>query len=140
MLATLALVEQSPADLLVKGEGRNRVLVREQFTPAQRVRYDLFAVKCTKCHAMGRIIDALRWGYTPITGSDFDEAAIRRYVIKMMRKRNSSITKRDARVLTDFLLEARKLAEKPPARVAPEPAPAPAPAPTPAPARDGGPP
>jgi len=27
MLATLALVEQSPADLLVKGEGRNRVLV-----------------------------------------------------------------------------------------------------------------
>src|SRR4030095_14493796 len=104
LAAVAAPAPSAPADLLVKGEGRDRTLVREQFRPEDRARYDLLAVRCTKCHARGGIIDALRWGLAPITGSVFDDAAIRRYVIKMMRKRKSGISNRDARGLIEFLV------------------------------------
>lgn len=110
LVSLLVLVGDAGAELKVRGTGTKRVLVKEQFTGVTLARYDLFANRCTKCHAQGRIIDSLDWGTTPITGVPFDEPAIRTYVVKMMRKAKSGISKKDARELTEFLLDARRLA------------------------------
>ncbi len=100
------------ADLETVGRGRRQRLVREQFPPEFRPRYDIFAQRCTKCHAMARPIRALNTGITPVTGGTFDEEGIRRYVTRMMRKPNSEIERADAREIILFLNFARNLAEE----------------------------
>lgn len=97
--------------LKVIGEGKEQRLDRDQFSPSSRPRYDLFATRCTKCHAMSRPIAALQTGVTPVSGGTFDDAGIKKYVVKMMRKPNSGLGKEDAKEILVFLREARKLAE-----------------------------
>ena len=100
------------ADLTTVGEGKKMVLVRAQFPRRQLAAYDLFVVKCTKCHAMRRPIRALRTGITPVTGSVFERGGIKAYVVKMMRKEDSEIGRGDAKILARFLISARSLAKK----------------------------
>jgi len=100
------------ADLDTVGEGRRQRLVRNQFPPEFRPRYDIFAERCTKCHAMARPIRALNTGITPVTGGTFDEDGIRRYVVRMMRKPNSEIERADARDIILFLNFARNRARE----------------------------
>lgn len=100
------------ADLRTEGRGRSQTLVREQFPAEEQSRYDLFAERCTQCHVMARPIAALTTGITPVTGGDFDEQGIRRYVVRMMRKPNSGIDRGDAREIVLFLNFARGLAQQ----------------------------
>lgn len=113
VLLCTAASSLAAADLLTEGRGRGRTLVREQFPPDQQTRYDLFAERCTQCHVMARPIAALTTGITPVTGGDFDEQGIRRYVVRMMRKPNSGIDRGDARDIILFLNFARGLAREP---------------------------
>jgi hypothetical protein len=103
------------AELVVDGTGVGRVIVRDQFGAEDQARYDVFAVKCTRCHAQGRIIDSLQSGFTIITDAPFDDQGIRRYVIRMMRKQSSNNSKADAVQIIDFLRTARRFAAEPPA-------------------------
>ena len=48
--------------LQTQGEGKKEILLRDQFPPDQQARYDIFAVKCIKCHEMARPIAALKTG------------------------------------------------------------------------------
>lgn len=107
-------VAPASAELATTGRGRAQRLVRDQFPPEQQVRYDLFAVKCTQCHAMSRPIAALTTGITPVSGGTFDEDGIKRYVVRMMRKPNSGVDRESAREIILFLMYARSLAESPP--------------------------
>jgi hypothetical protein len=107
-----AAASTATADLDTVGDGRQQRLVREQFPPEFRPRYDIFAQRCTKCHAMARPIRALNTGITPVTGGTFDEEGIRRYVVRMMRKPNSEIERADAREIILFLNFARNLAQE----------------------------
>src|SRR5262249_33704706 len=97
------------AELATRGTGNTQVLIRDQFSPEMRARYDIFAHRCTKCHAMARPIAALNTGITPVTGGTFDEDGIRKYVARMMRKPNSGIERTDAREILQFLIYARAL-------------------------------
>ena len=100
----LLLAGAEPAVALqVTGSGKSQELVAAQFPPEQRARYEIFKVRCTKCHAMARPIAALQTGITPVTGSTFDQQAIKKYVVKMMRKPNSGISREDAREVLLFL-------------------------------------
>jgi hypothetical protein len=126
-LLLVVIAGAAHARLLVKGKGKERVLVREQFSGAQLRRFDLFVTKCTRCHDMGRPIDALETGIAPVTGAPFDERSIRTYVIKMMRKTKSGIGKRDADDLIQFLRFARRLAQQPAAATPPPAGETPAP-------------
>ena len=111
VLATwVGTTSTATADLATVGEGRQQRLVRDQFPPEFRPRYDIFAQRCTKCHAMARPIRALNTGITPVTGGTFDEEGIRRYVVRMMRKPNSGIDRSDARDIVLFLTYARNRA------------------------------
>ena len=100
------------AELETVGEGDEMRLVREQFTTEQQVRYDLFAEKCTRCHAMARPIAALQTGITPVSFGNFDAASMQRYVIRMMRKPNSGVDRDSAREIIIFLRYARTLAQE----------------------------
>ncbi len=114
LLASLAaatllfLTPPAHAELKSKGSRKKRTLVREQFPDDQAKRYDVFAAKCTKCHEMKRPIIALEKGITPISNGAFDEAGIKKYVVKMMRKENSGIAKDDAKEIIVFLQFARE--------------------------------
>ena len=106
-------VSPASAELRTTGRGRSQRLDRNQFPPEQQLRYDLFASKCTQCHAMSRPIAALTTGITPVSGGTFDEDGIKRYVVRMMRKPNSGIDRNDARAIIEFLTYARDLAQQP---------------------------
>jgi len=98
------------AQLRVTGEGPRQRLVREQFPQEYRARYDIFAVRCTRCHAMARPIAALTTGITPVSGGRFETDGIQRYVVRMMRKPNSGVDRADAREILLFLRYARGIA------------------------------
>lgn len=112
-LALLGTLVPAAADaqLEVSGDGKDQMLASDQFEGEYRARYELFAVKCTKCHEMARPISALQTGITPITGSEFDKAGMKNYVIKMMRKPKSGIAKAEAKEILLFLMYARELAK-----------------------------
>ena len=97
--------------LQTEGTGKHKVLVEAQFPADRKAQYGLFKEKCTQCHEMARPIAALETGITPVSHDSFDDAGIKKYVVKMMRKPNSGITKEDAKTLIDFLQYARELAK-----------------------------
>ncbi len=110
--ALVLLAAPGEAKLKVTGKGKAQKLVKTQFPADMQPRYDLFSDKCTQCHAMSRPISALVTGVTPVSGDSFQRGDIKRYVVKMMRKPNSGITRDDARQLLKFLIFARKKAEE----------------------------
>lgn len=105
-LALVLAPSSGRSELITKGEGKEKVLVADQFPPKQRQRFALFAKKCTQCHEMARPIAALNTGITPVTGGVFNRDEVKKYVVKMMRKPNSGITRDDAREILLFLLYA----------------------------------
>jgi len=97
----------------VRGEGKTQTLVREQFPPKEAAQFDIFQARCTQCHAMSRPISALQTGITPISRGSFDGDGIKNYVVKMMRKPKSGVTREDAKEILQFLQYARDLAKAP---------------------------
>jgi hypothetical protein len=109
-LTLLVTAGVTRAELKLKGSGKSQELVREQFSAKDQAGYDLFASRCTKCHEIARPVSALVSGVTPISNSPFDVDGIKKYVVKMMRKPNSGISKDDAKGIIDFLTTARQKA------------------------------
>lgn len=107
----LAGVALANGQLKVVGEGDKQELAVDQFAPAQREAYTTFKARCTKCHAMARPIAALQTGVTPISSDEFEKKGIKKYVVKMMRKPNSGISKKDAKAIVGFLQHARGIAK-----------------------------
>ncbi|MCP4446525.1 MAG: hypothetical protein GY811_14440 [Myxococcales bacterium] len=56
-------------------------------------------------------MNALIKGVTPISGEKFDAPGIKTYVVTMMRKPNSGITREQAKEIIKFLQHARSLVE-----------------------------
>lgn len=113
----------APSGLRVERVGDDVGLVLDGFPPEQKARYPLFVNRCARCHELERTIESLTKGITPVTESDFEEKDIKEYVVRMMRKRASGISKLDAIELSEFLIFARKLAKSgpppaPPAKTA----------------------
>jgi hypothetical protein len=109
-LALLALPALALAELKVTGQGKDQRLQPEQFPSEHQDRLKLFEAKCSKCHNLDRPITALRTGITPISHGKFEDAEIKAYVVKMMRKPNSGIEQSDAKEILILLRFARSLA------------------------------
>lgn len=109
-LATVLISRASLAQLEVGADGRSLIVAR--FPKEQQERYPLFTVRCGKCHSLQRPVLALADGKTPVTKLPFEDENIREYVIKMMRKRGSRITKPEAVELIAFMRFARSEAKK----------------------------
>ena len=99
------------AGLKTAGSGKKVRLVGAQFPDDQQDNFKVFNEKCAKCHSLARPIAALNTGRTPVSGGEFSDSYIKKYVVKMMRKPNSGITKVDAKKIILFLRHAKKQAK-----------------------------
>ena len=111
LTVVLAGAWTTQAALKTAGSGKKVRLVGAQFSDEQQGNFKVFNEKCAKCHSLARPIAALNTGRTPVSGGEFSDSYIKKYVVKMMRKPNSGITKVDAKKIILFLRHAKKQAK-----------------------------
>jgi hypothetical protein len=110
LTALIVLVISATADARIKVKGRGAAM---NFDPASipeqfKASYDLMSRKCVKCHTMERVVIAIQTGRAPITNQPFDRASIMAYGIKMMRKPNSDMNKKEIKeivLLMNYLVD-----------------------------------
>ena len=86
--AALAIIAFAPR---ASAESGDRIDVRN-YPPEMRERYQVFAVKCSKCHSLSRPINAR------MRGEDW-----KNYVKKMIRRPASGINEESGRQIYEFL-------------------------------------
>jgi len=113
LTALIALVVSATADARIKVKGRGAAM---NFDPASipeqfQASFGLMSAKCVKCHTMERVVIAIQTGRAPITNQPFDRASIMAYGIKMMRKPNSDMNKKEIKdivMLLNYLIDENK--------------------------------
>ena len=108
VLLTLFGSSISEAKLKVTGRGDKMNFSAEGISEMYRPSFDLMRVKCIKCHTMERTVISIQTGRAPITGQPFNKQAVKAYGIKMLRKPDSNINKKEIRdivVLLNYLLD-----------------------------------
>ncbi|HEY6871544.1 MAG TPA: hypothetical protein VI298_02330 [Geobacteraceae bacterium] len=79
----------------------NILLDAARFPPSLRVQVELVNTKCTTCHSLERVIEAIDTGRTS-TGVPFDKYFIRSLIIKKKRNPAANFTAEDARAIIRF--------------------------------------
>lgn len=105
LAATFATAAQAAMKVVGKGDAMH--LDPSSFPPAMKANYEIFRVKCVKCHTLERTIVAIQTGVAPISGQPFNPSAAKAYGAKMLRKSDCGMSKADVKAtveLMDFLL------------------------------------
>jgi hypothetical protein len=102
-LITLASVTLAEARIKIKGRGDKMNFDVDSIQESYRPTFALMSVKCIKCHTMERVVISVQTGRAPITGQPFNKQAIKAYGIKMLRKPNSDMDKKEIRDIVIFL-------------------------------------
>lgn len=110
LAALIALITASIADARIKvaGRGAKMNFSADGLPDIYKPSFDLMQVKCIKCHTMERTVIAIQTGRAPITGQPFNKQAVKAYGIKMLRKPNSEMNKKEIRdvvVLLNYFLD-----------------------------------
>lgn len=108
MLMTLSVCSAAESRVNVTGRGAKMNFSAEGIPEMYKQAFDLMQVKCIKCHTMERTVIAIQTGKAPITGQPFNKQAVKAYGIKMLRKPNSDMNKKEIRdvvVLLNYLLD-----------------------------------
>jgi hypothetical protein len=103
MLLVATTATAANAALKVMGRDEGMRLDTSSFPPAMKANYEIFKVKCTKCHSLERTIVAIQTGIAPISGQPFDRNAARAYGAKMLKKPDSGMTKTDVKATVDLM-------------------------------------
>lgn len=109
-LAALTMLLANPAFALVKttGNGDSLNFDIQSVPPELRPSFSLMNRKCTQCHSMEIIVMAVLTGKCPETRQPFDKQTVKAYGIRMIRKKDSNINKKEMRdivVLLNHLLD-----------------------------------
>jgi len=107
-LMTLSVYSIADARVKVAGRGARMNFSIESIPEMYKPSFELMQVKCIKCHTMERTVIAIQTGRAPITGQPFNKQAVKAYGIKMLRKPNSDMNKKEIRdvvVLLNYLLD-----------------------------------
>lgn len=91
------------AGVKVIGKGDAMRLDPSSFPPAMKANYEIFKVKCVKCHTLERTIVAIQTGVAPISGQPFDRSATKAYGVKMLRKPDSNMSKPEVKASVDLM-------------------------------------
>ena len=108
VLTTLFTCSTTDARVKTIGQGAKINFSAEGISEIYKPSFDLMEEKCVKCHSMERTVIAIMTGKGPITGQPFNKQAIKAYGIKMLRKPNSDMNKREIRdivLLLNYLLD-----------------------------------
>jgi len=112
MLIGVSLHSLAEARVKVTGRGAKMNFSADNIPEMYKPAFDLMQVKCIKCHTMERTVIAVQTGRAPITGQPFNKQAVKAYGIKMLRKPNSDMDKKEIRdivvLLNHFLDENAK--------------------------------
>lgn len=103
VLITLSVYSIADARVKVTGRGAKMNFSAESIPEMYKASFQLMQVKCIKCHTMERTVIAIQTGRAPITGQPFNKQAVKAYGIKMLRKPNSDMNKKEIRDLVVFL-------------------------------------
>ena len=110
LIVLMIIFVSSNADARIKVSGRGAKMnfssegIPDTFKPS----FELMQKKCIKCHTMERTVIAIQTGRAPITGEPFNKQAVKAYGIKMLRKPNSDMDKKEIRdvvVLLNYFLD-----------------------------------
>jgi hypothetical protein len=100
------------AELHVAGRGDTLHFNPVDFTPRMKASYEIFRVKCTRCHSQQRSVISFLSGHLPITGQPFDMDSEKTLAFRMYRKamaRNDAVITKDEmrniHVLLKYMLE-----------------------------------
>lgn len=96
------------ADVRVVGRGATKSFDPSDFSPAMKKSYQVMQDKCVRCHSLERVVEAVTTGVSPISGQPFDKAAVKAYSAKMMRKKDSKMTREEilaTEQLMNYLLD-----------------------------------
>lgn len=107
-LVTLLTISMAEARIKVAGRGARMNFSPDGIPEMYKPSFDLMLVKCIKCHTMERTVIAVQTGRAPITGQPFNKQAVKAYGIKMLRKPNSDMNKKEIRdvvVLLNYFLD-----------------------------------
>lgn len=107
LLISLSVYAVAEARIKVTGRGAKMNFSPESIPANYKEAFDLMSKKCVKCHTMERTVIAIQTGRAPITGQPFNRQAVKAYGIKMLRKPNSDMNKKEIRdvvVLLNYLL------------------------------------
>lgn len=108
VLVILSVYSIADARVKIAGRGAKMNFSAESIPEMYRPSFGLMQVKCIKCHTMERTVIAVQTGRAPITGQPFNRQAVKAYGIKMLRKPNSDMNKKEIRemvVLLNYLLD-----------------------------------
>ncbi len=108
VLMVLSVYSIAEARVKVTGRGATMNFSAEGIPESYKQIFDLMLVKCIKCHTMERTVIAIQTGKAPITGQPFNKQAVKAYGIKMLRKPNSDMNKKEIRdvvMLLNYLLD-----------------------------------
>lgn len=112
VLVTLVTTLTAEARVKVTGRGAKMNFSTDGIPEMYKPSILLMQEKCIKCHTMERTVIAIQTGRAPITGQPFNKQAVKAYGIKMLRKPNSDMDKKQIReivlVLNFFLDENAK--------------------------------
>ena len=104
LVATAASAANAARTVLkVIGKGDAMRLDPSSFPPAMKANYEIFRVKCVKCHNLERSIVAIQTGIAPISDQPFDRKAVKAYGDKMLRKPGSGMSVSDVKATVDLM-------------------------------------
>lgn len=103
VLVALSVYSIAEARVKVAGRGAKMNFSAESIPEIYKPSFDLMQEKCVKCHTMERTVIAIQTGRAPITGQPFNKQAVKAYGIKMLRKPNSNMNKKEIRDIVVFL-------------------------------------
>jgi hypothetical protein len=107
-----AIAETGENQLKIIGTGKNLDVDPNHFNDTQTQQYGVFKQRCSQCHEISRPLQAVESGISPVSHQTFGLKEIKRYVIKMMRKPNSGITKPEAKQIILFLRNLKQDVDK----------------------------
>lgn len=106
-LALVLVATIASAGLKVVGQGDNRKFDPSDFPLDMKEKYAMAEIKCSNkssnCHAFGRTVDAVMTGVGPVSKLPFDKEAAKAYGVKMMRKPDSGMDKKEAKAVVELL-------------------------------------
>lgn len=108
LLVGLSVYSIAEARIKVSGRGAKMNFSADSIPENYKAAFDLMQRKCIKCHTMERTVISVQTGTAPITGQPFNKQAVKAYGIKMLRKPNSDMDKKEIRdivVLLNYFLD-----------------------------------
>lgn len=91
----LTIAASGNAAVKVIGHGETKAFDSSDFAPAMKANYKIMKEKCVRCHSLERVVEAITTGVSPISGQPFDRAAVKAYSAKMLRKKDSRMTRQE---------------------------------------------